>query len=43
MKLRCKYCKIVFECEDFEQVKGIQNEQCYITRIGVCHSLNEVV
>jgi len=39
MKLICRYCKIVFDCETFEQVAGIQSAQCYITRSGVTHSL----
>ena len=43
MKLRCTFCKIIFEVETFEQVAMIQNEQCYITRAGVCHKLSELV
>lgn len=39
IKLRCRYCKIQFKCESFEQVAMIQNEQCYITRVGVSHAL----
>lgn len=39
IKLRCRYCKIHFQCETFEQVAMIQNEQCYITRVGVNHQL----
>ena len=42
MKLRCTYCKIVFECNTFEQVAMIQNEQCYITIRGVKHKLSEL-
>ena len=38
-KMRCRYCKIVFECSTFEQVAMIQNEQCYITRAGINHQL----
>ena len=37
--MRCRYCKIQFECESFEQVAMIQNEQCYITKRGVNHQL----
>jgi len=39
VKLICRFCKILFICETFEQVGGIQNEQCYITREGITHSL----
>jgi len=42
-KMRCRYCKIVFECETFEQVAMIQNEQCYITRKGINHQLVGVI
>jgi len=38
-KLQCRFCKIIFECETFEQVAMIQTEQCYITRPGITHSL----
>jgi len=37
--LRCRFCKIQFECEDFEQVAGVQSSQCYIMRDGITHSL----
>jgi len=42
MKLRCSFCKIVFDCPDFEAVAHVQNEQCYITRRGITHRLTEV-
>lgn len=42
MKLSCRFCKIVFECETFEQIAGVQNEQCYITRPGITHELKKV-
>jgi len=42
MRLRCYYCKIVFDCPDFEAVAAIQGEQCYITRTGITHRLTEV-
>jgi len=40
--LRCRFCKIRFECEDFEQVAGVQSSQCYIMRDGITHSLQGV-
>lgn len=43
MKLFCRFCKILFICDTFEQIGGIQNEQCYITREGITHSLQAVV
>jgi len=42
MKLQCRYCKIMFICETFEQIAGIQGQQCYITRTGVTHELKKV-
>ena len=42
-KLKCRYCKIVFECKTWEQVKMIQIEQCYITRKGIPHNLKGVI
>ncbi len=43
MKLACSFCKIEFNCPDFEAVAAIQNQQCYITRRGITHKLSEVV
>jgi hypothetical protein len=42
MKLRCRYCKIVFDCPDFPAVAAIQSQDCYITRLGIKHELSEV-
>jgi len=42
MKLRCTYCKIIFDCPDFERVADIQTQQCFITRAGVTHKLSEI-
>ena len=42
MRLACSYCKIVFDCPDFEAVAAIQGQQCFITRRGVTHRLSEV-
>jgi len=42
MRLRCRYCKIVFDCPDFVAVAQVQSEDCYITRVGIKHSLSEV-
>jgi len=43
MKFVCRFCKILFVCETFEQVGGIQMTQCYITRKGITHSLQAVI
>lgn len=43
MKLVCRFCKILFICETFEQIGGIQATQCYITRQGITHSLQAIV
>ena len=42
MKLRCSFCKIVFDCPNFEAVAEIQGQQCYITRKGITHKLSEL-
>jgi len=42
MKLRCTFCKIVFDCPDFVAVAHVQNQQCYITLKGITHKLSEV-
>ena len=42
MRLRCTYCKITFDCPDWEAVAAIQNQQCFITRQGITHKLSEV-
>lgn len=42
MKLRCTFCKIVFDCPDFVAVAAIQEQQCYITRKGITHKLSEL-
>jgi len=42
MKLRCTFCKIIFDCPDFVAVSAIQDQQCFITRFGVSHKLSEV-
>jgi len=42
VKLRCYFCKIVFDCPDFVAVAQVQSEDCYITRVGIKHKLSEV-
>lgn len=42
MKLRCTFCKIIFDCPDWERVADIQGQQCFITRRGITHKLAEV-
>lgn len=42
VKLRCSFCKIVFDCPDFVAVAQVQSEDCYITRVGIKHKLSEV-
>ncbi len=39
MRMYCRFCKIIFEVQSFEQIKQVQSEDCYITRIGVKHEL----
>lgn len=42
IKFQCRYCKIIFEAQTFEQVSMIQMQQCFITRLGINHSLKGV-
>jgi len=43
MKMKCKYCSIIFSVATFEQIEHIQETQCYITMNGVNHSLKAVL
>jgi len=42
MKLQCRFCKIIFTCESFEQVAMIQTQDCFITRMGIKHELKAI-
>jgi len=39
MKFKCRYCKLVFECTTFDEVREVQNTQCWVTMRGVTHSV----
>jgi len=39
IRMVCRFCKIVFEVQDFTQIEAVQSQDCYITRIGVKHEL----
>ena len=45
MKFKCRFCKLVFECETFEILEDYQEfpvtklSQCWITRRGIPHDL----
>tara|TARA_B100000470_G_scaffold178427_1_gene142925 strand:- start:28 stop:207 length:180 start_codon:yes stop_codon:yes gene_type:complete len=41
IRMVCRFCKIVFEVQDFEQIKQVQSEDCYITRTGIKHELRK--
>jgi len=43
VKMKCKYCSIIFSVATFEQIEHIQETQCYITMNGVNHSLKAVL
>jgi len=43
MKMKCKYCSIIFMVATFDQIEHIQETQCYITMNGVNHSLKAVL
>jgi len=43
VKMKCKYCGIIFRVATFEQIEHIQETQCYITMNGVNHSLRAVL
>jgi len=42
MKMKCKYCDLIFCVVTFDQITTIQETQCYITMNGVNHSLKAV-
>ncbi len=39
MKFQCRYCKIIWELESFEECRKIQDQQCFVTVKGITHSL----
>jgi hypothetical protein len=39
IRMVCRFCKIVFEVQDFTQIRDIQNQDCFITRTGIKHEL----
>jgi hypothetical protein len=39
LRMVCRFCKIVFEVQSFEQIHHIQGEDCFITRQGIKHEL----
>ncbi len=43
MKLRCRYCKIVLDFENFEQIEKENKTQCWVMVKGVNHHFNQVV
>lgn len=43
MKFQCRYCKIVWECDDWAACRAIQDEQCFVTVRGITHSLRGLV
>ena len=43
MEFECKYCKIRWTIDHFNQLKKVQSEQCYITMKGINHELKAVI
>ena len=48
MKFICRYCKVGWEIEitdpkGFDRIFEIQQQECFITRRGVCHELKAVI
>ena len=39
MKFKCKFCKLVWNFKEFDELKKYKKQQCYITRKGVPHDL----
>ena len=39
LRMYCRFCKIVFEVQDFEQIAQVQTQDCFITRVGIKHEL----
>ena len=48
MMFICRYCKVGWEIEvddpkGFERIFEIQQQECFITRRGICHELKAVI
>ena len=39
IRMVCRFCKIVFEVQSFEQIHDVQGQDCFITRVGIKHEL----
>jgi len=39
IRMVCRFCKIVFEVQDFKQIEQVQGQDCFITRPGIKHEL----
>jgi len=42
MNFRCKYCNIIWTVELFDEIREIQDTQCFVTMNGVNHDLKAV-
>ena len=38
-KFSCRFCKIEFACETFDQIRAIQDEDCFVRPAGFRHEL----
>jgi len=43
MKLKCKYCSLVKDFENWKEIQAENNIQCWVTVKGVNHHYNQVV
>jgi hypothetical protein len=42
MNFQCKYCNIIWTVELFDEIREIQDTQCFVTMNGVNHDLKAV-
>jgi hypothetical protein len=43
MRFECKYCRIRWTLTEFAAIEAVQDTQCYVTLVGVNHSLKAVL
>jgi len=42
MNFQCKYCNLIWTVELFDEIREIQDTQCFVTMNGVNHDLKAV-
>ncbi len=39
IRMKCRYCGIIFEVDTFVQIEQVQSQDCFITLAGIKHAL----